>query len=205
MFDNIGSKLQRLATVVCWLGIIASVISGIAAIASGGNALAAIVAMILGGVGSWIGSWVTYAIGEIAEGVEQLKYQMAKNGDRGTESSSSLARAAAAYDKEKRDSEWTCVCGAQNSNGASYCFRCRRPRSEADAPKIACPHCGAMNRNTNTTCFACNEPLQKEWNPAEPGFVNCPRCGKRMSVDFIKARKKCPDCGRPYVPAEPEE
>ena len=29
MWDNIGSKLQKLAKVVCWLGIIVSVISGI--------------------------------------------------------------------------------------------------------------------------------------------------------------------------------
>ena len=37
---------------------------------------------------------------------------------------------------------------------------------------------------------------------AEPKFVNCPACGKRMSMDFIKARKHCPDCGRPFIPEE---
>ena len=161
MFDNIGSKLQTLAKVACGIGIIASVISAIVAIYNRGNVLIAIGGAIGGCLASWIGSWMTYAIGEIAEGVEQLRYQMAKNGDRGNAGGSSLARAAAAYDKEKRNNEWTCVCGAQNSNTASYCFRCRRPRSESDVPQIACPHCGAMNKNTNTTCFACNKPLPK--------------------------------------------
>ena len=32
----------------------------------------------------------------------------------------------------------------------------------------------------------------------EPDYVRCPECNKKMCIDFIRARKKCPDCGREY-------
>ena len=35
MFDNIGSKIMKLAKVLCWIGIIASIVSGIVIISGG--------------------------------------------------------------------------------------------------------------------------------------------------------------------------
>ena len=37
-----------------------------------------------------------------------------------------------------------------------------------------------------------------EWINDGDNFVKCPQCGNRMSIDFIKARKKCPNCGCVY-------
>ena len=37
-----------------------------------------------------------------------------------------------------------------------------------------------------------------EWKTDTDGKVICPGCGSHMTVDYIKARKKCPDCGCEY-------
>ena len=38
-----------------------------------------------------------------------------------------------------------------------------------------------------------------DWIDDGDNFVRCPQCNNRMSIDFIKARKKCPHCGTPYI------
>lgn len=82
MYDNIGNKIKSLATAMCVIGIICSIITGIVIIANaktegyyysysksawnGTLVATGIAVMVLGSIASWIGSWVTYAIGEIA-------------------------------------------------------------------------------------------------------------------------------------------
>ena len=74
MFNNIGSKCKTVAKVSCWIGIIASVIGGIAMIAAGANSwnggaliFGGIVTMLIGSLLSWIGSLGLFALGEITE------------------------------------------------------------------------------------------------------------------------------------------
>ena len=90
MFNNIGRKIKTLAKVLCWLGIIASVISGIAMVLTGvafnsasvvrgysatvdaelGGAAAVvggIVMMVVGSLVSWIGSFCMYGFGQLVE------------------------------------------------------------------------------------------------------------------------------------------
>ncbi len=68
MFENVGSKVKTLARVVCWIGIIGSIIGGIAIMAQGENLfLVGILSAVLGSFFSWIGSLSLYAIGEAAE------------------------------------------------------------------------------------------------------------------------------------------
>ena len=69
MWDNIGSKLQKLAKVICWIGIIFSVIGGIVMITQK-QAILGIVYIILGPLFSWIGSWAMYGLGMVVESVE---------------------------------------------------------------------------------------------------------------------------------------
>lgn len=69
MWDNIGSKLQKLAKVICWIGIILSVIGGIVMITQS-QAILGIVYIILGPLLSWIGSWTMYGLGLVVESVE---------------------------------------------------------------------------------------------------------------------------------------
>ena len=68
MFSNIGHKIQVLAKVVCWVGIIAAVISGIIIMASGyrgSGVLPGVLTMILGPLGAWVGSFMLYGFGEL--------------------------------------------------------------------------------------------------------------------------------------------
>lgn len=91
MFNNIGRKIKVLSKVLCWLGIIASILFGIVMII-GGSALnsttayssyydyksefelsgmslviTGIVTMILGSFFSWIGSFCLYGFGQLVD------------------------------------------------------------------------------------------------------------------------------------------
>lgn len=74
MFENIGSKIKALAKVICWAGIIISLIVGIVMLASGGDVGSGVglVVIIVGGLGSWIGSFFTYGFGELIEKTTEI-------------------------------------------------------------------------------------------------------------------------------------
>ena len=80
MFKNIGSKIKTLSKVVCWLGIIVSVLVGIIFIAysavSGENVVLGIITGVLciicGSIASWIGSFFTYGFGEIIDKLTEI-------------------------------------------------------------------------------------------------------------------------------------
>ena len=64
MFDNIGSKIKTLAQVICWIGIIASVIIGfVLMVQDEDTVFIGILTMIIGSLGSWVGSFMTYGFG----------------------------------------------------------------------------------------------------------------------------------------------
>ena len=69
MFDNIGAKLKICAQIVCWAGIVLSVVSGVVLIASGNDSMVftGILTMVVGSLGSWIGSLCVYGFGELVE------------------------------------------------------------------------------------------------------------------------------------------
>ena len=79
MFENIGGKIKVLAQVVCWIGIVVSVIYGIKIIqteyATEMKALGFAVA-VLGSVLSWIGSFLLYGFGELIEKVTVIAEKM---------------------------------------------------------------------------------------------------------------------------------
>lgn len=74
MFDNIGSKIKSLAKIVCWAGIIITVIAGIVLLASGGDVSSPIglVLVIAGPISSWIGSFFVYGFGELIEKTSEI-------------------------------------------------------------------------------------------------------------------------------------
>ena len=95
MFDNIGAKIMKLAKILCWIGIVLSVISGIVLMAGGANTisyydtygnrtstrtstggvgvLGGILVIVLGCLGSWIGSFFTYGFGQQIDNSEKIK------------------------------------------------------------------------------------------------------------------------------------
>jgi hypothetical protein len=69
MFDNIGEKIKMLAKVVCWIGIVASIIIGVVAAIGAGDIgiVICLLIVILGGLLSWVGSFVLYGFGELVQ------------------------------------------------------------------------------------------------------------------------------------------
>ncbi len=142
MFNNVGSKCQNLATAVCWIGIIASIIAGCVMLFSGA-VLAGLAEIALGCLFSWLGSLSLYAIGETAERVEIMQGELATL-------KKSLSDLRAETDASRQTT-------AQPAS-ASYSLSTLNVQT---GPKTACPHCGAMNRISNKTCFACGRPMDE--------------------------------------------
>lgn len=84
MFSNIGRKIQITAKVICWVGIVCSVVAGLALLGYGvtemkwsmvhglsmvvGGAAAA----LLGSVISWVSSFVMIGFGILVEKAEEI-------------------------------------------------------------------------------------------------------------------------------------
>ena len=84
MFNNIGHKIQVLAKVLCWIGIICWVITGLAFMAggssmtyrlngefvranSGAGVVVGIMTIIVGVLVSWIGSFLLYGFCQLVD------------------------------------------------------------------------------------------------------------------------------------------
>ncbi len=79
MFSNIGRKIKKLASLVAWLGIIGSIISGAITFYELYNgyytedfAWIGIIVAIVGAVASWIGSFLLYGFGELIEQTSEI-------------------------------------------------------------------------------------------------------------------------------------
>ena len=85
MWNNIGGKIKGLAKVVCWIGIIGSIIGGIVMIIAGASMssrynsdakviyiLSGFGMMVLGSLFSWIGRWLTYGLGQLIQNSDEL-------------------------------------------------------------------------------------------------------------------------------------
>ncbi|MBR4425575.1 MAG: hypothetical protein IKS66_06490 [Oscillospiraceae bacterium] len=75
MFDNIGGKIKALAKIICYIGIGIAVITGIVLMATLGDVLdsgflaflVGLVAIALGILAAWVGSFVLYGYGELID------------------------------------------------------------------------------------------------------------------------------------------
>ncbi len=81
MYRNIGKKIQAIAKVYAWLGIIFSVICALVMIfgqTSGvqmgitGRIVMGIFIAVAGSVVSWISSWLVYGFGELIENTKKI-------------------------------------------------------------------------------------------------------------------------------------
>ncbi len=93
MFKNIGRKIKAFAKIVCWIGIILSLLAGIILIIAGINGegvrtfidgsytymdsgvlvVVGVFVLILGPLFSWIGSFMVYGFGELVDNVQSIK------------------------------------------------------------------------------------------------------------------------------------
>lgn len=92
MFNNMGNKIKKLAKVICWIGIIGSIITGLILIAIGCEGLshsyysnddeiitiiAGLLIAIVGSIISWIGSFKLYGFGDLVNNVQEIRYIIA--------------------------------------------------------------------------------------------------------------------------------
>lgn len=76
MFSNIGNKIKTLAQVVCWLGIVISIIVGFVLIVQDEETVGiGLLIMAFGSLFSWIGSFITYGFGQLVENSDILVSQ----------------------------------------------------------------------------------------------------------------------------------
>ena len=79
MFANFADKIKGLAEWTCWIGIISSIVGGIALIAEDSDMFfIGLLTMVIGSIASWAGSWVLYGFGELVEDVRQIKQNTKK-------------------------------------------------------------------------------------------------------------------------------
>ena len=71
MFSNIGGKIKTLAVVVCVLGSIASFVSGVIMLTVG--AVNGLLIILVGVLGSWIGTLCLYGFGQLIEDTSAIR------------------------------------------------------------------------------------------------------------------------------------
>ncbi len=110
MFNNIGKKIKTLAEIICWLGIIFSVLFGLGNIFSDKSGLSlftGLFLMIVGPLISWIGTFLLYGFGQLIENSDIL--------------------VNLSYDK-KYNNDYICSncpeCGAEISTDDNFCKSC---------------------------------------------------------------------------------
>lgn len=68
MFDNIGSKIKKLAELLCWIGMLLSIIGGVILMYAVDSLVPVGTAIVfIGSLLSWISSFVLYGFGELVE------------------------------------------------------------------------------------------------------------------------------------------
>ena len=73
MFKNIGGKIKDLAEILCWIGVILSVIIALPSLKL--NILRGIITIVIGFLVSWLGTFLLYGFGELIEKTsETAKY-----------------------------------------------------------------------------------------------------------------------------------
>lgn len=148
MFENIGGKIKALAKVICWIGIVASIIAAISVWAAGDRwnptFLPGLLILVAGCLGSWLGSFFTYGLGELIESTQQNAYTNAqilehlrKNGESGKSNSKSDPSPAPTPSYFSRphttssstNSGWRCKqCDTLNAATSLYCKDCGTSR-----------------------------------------------------------------------------
>lgn len=123
MWDNIGERLQKLAKVVCWIGIVGSFIWGVAAIVNG-QVVTGLLYAVFGSLGSWIGAWAMYGLGLVVEYVENggnvSRYEAKPVNPEPSNTSSVL---------HDPGSKWVCPkCRATNPRSRIECKQCGQLR-----------------------------------------------------------------------------
>ena len=175
MFENIGGKIKGLAKFVCWAGIIISVIAGIVMIVQGSEinnsyySRGAGTSLIVGGL-------MTMIIGSLLSWLGSLTlYGFGELVENSTNCASTL-------EKQKRTID-------DIKDRISEIEKKQPEKNEPQEEKPVLPP-----RPTEPG----PDTDESDWKLSEDGkFVFCPKCGVRYSLDYMKYRDSCKECGYP--------
>ena len=126
MFDNIGRKIKTLAEVLCWLGIIGSIIIAVMMVNNDytETRITGWITLFAGPLVSWISSSTLYALGEIAENSAMQARLIRKWAEKEGIVEKSAEKNERIYDDEKTTflmkspgAHYDEVCGLLSSNG----------------------------------------------------------------------------------------
>ena len=154
MFDNIGEKIKKLANTICWIGIIGSFIAGIAYFVILANAnkpgMGFLVLLLIGAGGSllsWIGSFATYALGELVDNSSKILAEQKKAGKNLFKMTTILENI---YDDETSKN--------QENNSIGKCTICGKDGVPVDKVEII-EYEDGMDRHRH--CFVCKDCQKK--------------------------------------------
>ena len=143
MFENAAAKLKAAARILCWLGIIGSLIKGITLIVQASRSYTdgsyitflGLATIAAGAFISWLLSLVLYAFGELVEHTASIDSKMGKD-------TATIQQAApekeTEKDKDKKiitDGGWKCTCGKTNYSYVSTCS-CGKNKREVLYPRV---------------------------------------------------------------------
>ena len=197
MFDNTGKNIMRLSAAffpVCCaltlaLGIFAWAQLRAASVSGFLCALAFLAVLAAGCFFSWAAAQVLYAFGQIAEDLHQLRLDRAMEGSGSHASSYAKAgytlpgQPAPPAPRQRRSQ-----AGRERREAAQTG---QRPAEERPAEKPA----GAAAPVPPADMIG-----RSGWIQADSIYIQCPRCGSRMTPEFALTHRGCPQCGTPYQP-----
>lgn len=165
MFDNIGGKIKKLAEIICGLGIVASIISGIVVMAIDEDMiLIGLLIIALGCLLSWIGSFFTYGFGEIIEKLCEIENNTRTEKSNSVYQSVSQPVQATANCTNAVIRRWKCSkCG--NIIDTEPCPICSKKSDGSNAVKVSaddegsvtCPICNTKQNGNRRICWNCGK------------------------------------------------
>ena len=203
MFNNIGGKIKALATLVCLIGMAASVIGAIALWATNSRYNNTIwtgfVVLIAGCVGSWVGSFFAYGFGELIEETKrsrEVSEQLLLH----------LRGKTAGQERGAQPSVEPAGQSAKNppagTNGSQLRSDPTAPRSVIAMEKWQC-RCGTRNASNQIFCASCGEmnPGRQIRKPAAAKGAESVKtaagASQLMTVNMWSCR-----CGRKNSPSD---
>lgn len=206
MFDNVGSKIKKIARIATWVEIFISIIGSIY-LAIGGLIdfenygyfiFLAPIAAVVGIIIAWLSYIVLYAFGDLVESNRFLADNAASQND-------SIGTATPSPTQEPSEeptllqSVWYCEhCGQKNPDFSHSCKGCGQSRPHTATPSaapssVSTPRtsykCICGTRFYGAVCPNCSRPAPQTGQAQDMSY--CEQCGQRFRGN------KCPSCGAP--------
>lgn len=160
MFDNIGGKIKSLATIICVVGMVASLIAAIglweqhdqynSLTRTYSNTIWDGICVLLGGcIGSWTGCFCLYGFGELIDETtltrqinQQILQRLSASEDKTGRSAEPVRDVPVAFSNERR-SEGAIRAHSLSTGSSTGGWICKKCGTRNGTGDISCKDCGA--------------------------------------------------------------